>query len=296
MNVLYTAGYQAWTPAQLLAEATRLGAMVLDIRYSAHSYRPEWGKEALRELLGSGYLHVPAFGNKNYKGGTIELAMPKRGLPIVQEQLEYAPVILLCACRDWQTCHRAVAAEYIQEALGCTVEHLEPPVDVAPGTMPVLTLTPPWGTLIAIGAKHIETRSWSTNYRGRIAIHQAKGTRPIGGDQGLMELCRSEPFRSVLVGAGYLGTPALPRGAIVATAELIKCMSTDWLSGTGRTTVLNSTLPVEFVLNPQERAFGDYSAGRYAWLLADVKALPEPIPARGGQGLWRWQYPEGFEQ
>jgi hypothetical protein len=32
--------------------------------------------------------------------------------------------------------------------------------------------------------------------------------------------------------------------------------------------------------------------GRYAWILEDIKPLPEPIPARGAQGLWNWE-PEG---
>ena len=36
-----------------------------------------------------------------------------------------------------------------------------------------------------------------------------------------------------------------------------------------------------------ERAFGDYAPGRYAWLLSDVRALPEPLPARGMPGLWQ---------
>lgn len=35
-----------------------------------------------------------------------------------------------------------------------------------------------------------------------------------------------------------------------------------------------------------ERAFGDYAPGRYAWLLANVRALPEPVPCRGYQQLW----------
>lgn len=35
--------------------------------------------------------------------------------------------------------------------------------------------------------------------------------------------------------------------------------------------------------------FGDYSEGRYAWELADVKQLPEPIRAKGQQGLWNWE-------
>lgn len=41
--------------------------------------------------------------------------------------------------------------------------------------MKALSLTQPWATLVAIGAKKIETRSWSTSYRGPVAIHASKG-------------------------------------------------------------------------------------------------------------------------
>ena len=48
-----------------------------------------------------------------------------------------------------------------------------------------LTLTAPYGTLIAIAAthpdlgKHVETRGWTTAYRGTLAIHQAAGLGPV---------------------------------------------------------------------------------------------------------------------
>ena len=37
--------------------------------------------------------------------------------------------------------------------------------------MKVLSLTEPYATLIAKGIKTIETRSWKTNYRGKLYIH-----------------------------------------------------------------------------------------------------------------------------
>lgn len=40
--------------------------------------------------------------------------------------------------------------------------------------MRVLTLIQPWATLIILGEKQIETRCWSTNIRGKIAIHAGK--------------------------------------------------------------------------------------------------------------------------
>ncbi len=35
-----------------------------------------------------------------------------------------------------------------------------------------------------------------------------------------------------------------------------------------------------------QRLYGDFSPGRYAWLLADVVKLTEPVPCCGRQGLW----------
>ena len=37
--------------------------------------------------------------------------------------------------------------------------------------MKVLSLTEPYATLIKNGIKTIETRSWKTNYRGKLYIH-----------------------------------------------------------------------------------------------------------------------------
>lgn len=49
--------------------------------------------------------------------------------------------------------------------------------------MKALTLHEPWATLVALGVKTIETRSWSTAYRGPLAIHAA--LRPVTAKQTL---------------------------------------------------------------------------------------------------------------
>ena len=40
--------------------------------------------------------------------------------------------------------------------------------------MKALTLYQPYASLIAVGAKTIETRSWGTSYRGGLLIHAGK--------------------------------------------------------------------------------------------------------------------------
>jgi hypothetical protein len=138
-NTIYTLGYQRWTPAALQATCADLGAALLDIRYSPRSQRPEWTGEALARFLGAAYTHVGALGNRNYKGGEIELAAPTNALPFVRNMLTSQPVILLCVCADYRSCHRTVAATWLAQRLGNPVVHLEPPTKRAPS--PALTFT-----------------------------------------------------------------------------------------------------------------------------------------------------------
>lgn len=72
------------------------------------------------------------------------------------------------------------------------------------------------------------------------------------------------------------GAPAdapacLPKGFALGTVDLV------------------DILPVEKVvkrISDQERAFGDYSPGRYAWKLENPKPFPYPIPTVGRQGFF----------
>lgn len=147
--------------------------------------------------------------------------------------------------------------------------------------MKTLSLTQPFATLVALGEKHVETRSWPTPFRGPIAIHAAK--RFPTAERAL---ARTHPaFTSVLAAHGLLRVSALPLGAVVAVAELAHVLPTGprgrfWLDD----------------LSAQERAFGNYALGRYAWFLANVRALREPIPAQGHLGLWDWQPPDNLAE
>jgi hypothetical protein len=44
----------------------------------------------------------------------------------------------------------------------------------------------------------------------------------------------------------------------------------------------------QVAISQQEELFGDYSRGRWAWLLEDIKPLAVPVPARGALSLWEW--------
>lgn len=161
--------------------------------------------------------------------------------------------------------------------------------------MKAITLTQPWATLIALEQKHIETRNWQTSYRGPLAIHAGKSLGPVGGKKGLVLQCMRNHFFTSLLAVlpehlrdRHLASPQciaerLPYGAIVATCELIDIVSTNqlpvgWRRGEHA-----------WWFTDQEHAFGDYSPNRYAWLLANVRALPTPVPTKGALSLWDYE-------
>lgn len=140
--------------------------------------------------------------------------------------------------------------------------------------MKVITIHQPFATLIAIGAKRFETRSWPTKHRGLIAIHAGKKVD--------VEACREDSIRNVLNEHGYTAD-TLPTGAILATAKLNRCLKSvdTWTDG--------YELENKELIYYPEYEFGDFTPGRYAWEMSDVRRLPDPIPAKGQQGLWNWE-------
>lgn len=149
--------------------------------------------------------------------------------------------------------------------------------------MKALTLHQPWASLIALGYKTIETRSWRTNYRGPIAIHAAKTfpkyARECAEFDFMKELQVSEKdeWRE-------MNLKALPRGVIVATANLTTCAPTDRLACEGVSFILDG----KYDFQSPEWKYGNYEAGRWGWVLDDIKPLGPPILATGKQGLWEW--------
>lgn len=120
--------------------------------------------------------------------------------------------------------------------------------------MKILTLWQPWATLIALGVKTHETRSWSTPYRGPLAIHAAK--RPM--DKMGKDLVRE------LVGGRHIYS--MTYGAIVATAELVAVLPSE-----------------EAAPGSIDRRCGDFTPGRFAWRLEDVRQCF--VACKGSQGL-----------
>lgn len=132
--------------------------------------------------------------------------------------------------------------------------------------MKALTLTQPWAQLVAIGAKKIETRSWPTKYRGPLAIHAALGF-PVMAKERLFQMEFFKPLHE----AGYGTVASLPIGAVVAVCDLVNVVR------------VKSAMDIPAL---PERAFGDFSFGRYMWFLENIRMLPETVPVKGALGLW----------
>jgi hypothetical protein len=154
-----------------------------------------------------------------------------------------------------------------------------------------LTIYQPWASLSAFEEKKIETRSWHTRYRGPLAIHAAQkytyGT--IGRLWSTSALWRNALIKiGVNFSFGEINGVPLHHGVIIATCNLIKCLEVIEESPGSYAKLSDGTM-----VDGCEYEFGDYSIGRYAWILADIRRLLEPIPAKGRQGLWNWEPPKG---
>ena len=148
-----------------------------------------------------------------------------------------------------------------------------------------LTLWQPHATLVARGAKRLETRSWQTSYRGPIAIHAAKNSPRSWAKLAENGLATTPPHPAfieeleLLCGTDALGLPdlaQLPSGVIVAVGLLVDVRPIDIFGD-----------PEGWSITEEERAFGVYGSGRFAWFFEDVRPLRPPyFPIRGHQQLW----------
>lgn len=176
--------------------------------------------------------------------------------------------------------------------------------------MKAITIWQPWASLIACGAKKYETRPWATSYRGPIAIHAAaRDTKSIlkecfpCGDWDFHPDCRAKSLFLGAVNACGINIYELPMGCVIATAELVNVWHIVHNPGVdvdaaryipiGAESLTNDKHAPDFadyfVPTEQEMLFGDWTPGRYALEIANVKMLPEPIPAKGQQRLWNWE-------
>ncbi len=151
--------------------------------------------------------------------------------------------------------------------------------------MKALTLWQPWASLVVMGEKCIETRCWSTKYRGELAIHSAAKLPP----KWLGASSRTDPFCDELADVLNVRRPrddrsghnvesavrAMPYGVILCIVKLVAIEETS--------AMLRETL------SNREYLFGNYEDGRYAWFLEMVEKFEKPIPVKGNRMLWNWK-------
>jgi ASCH domain len=130
--------------------------------------------------------------------------------------------------------------------------------------MKAISLWQPWAAAIIFGIKKYETRSWQTDYRGKLLICSSKKTGELQKDSYSYIRNKYLP----------ISTPSyenLSFGTAIATCELVDCIK----------------MTDEFI-NKQaenERDCGDWKPERYAWKLENIQAAPL-IKIVGRQGLF----------
>jgi uncharacterized protein (DUF488 family) len=112
-NKIYTAGYYGRDLDEFQATVEGLKAVVVDIRLVPQSrFTPQWRQKNLQAVFGENYLHVKELGNKGFKEKRIEIADLETGLEVVTQIKRN--IVLLCACKDYEKCHRKVIAEELR--------------------------------------------------------------------------------------------------------------------------------------------------------------------------------------
>jgi hypothetical protein len=140
--------------------------------------------------------------------------------------------------------------------------------------MKCLSYRQPWASLVVLGEKQVETRG--SRFTGLLgtwhAVHASSTWTRV--QRLLMD---TGPFQARLahhgITAGMMTHDTMPRGAIIGVAFVPD-------GGAART---EHVVPE---LDAAERAFGDYTPGRWAYQLANVFRLARPVLCTGRLGVF----------
>ncbi len=139
--------------------------------------------------------------------------------------------------------------------------------------MKAITLYQPYASLVALGFKTIETRSRATKYRGPLAIHSSSR---FPGRYKL--LLYTNPIIRGIFASLKLGPEDLPLGAVPCSVMLHDCLEAE-----------TSLARVSGMQRQVEAACGDFSRGRFGWILGSPIVFAPPVPAKGALRLWEWE-------
>lgn len=261
---VYPFGYSApGALSSLDALMSDESTLLIDTRFSPRSMRPEWRQEALQSKYNKRYHWAGHFlGNRNFKGGDIVLADPDTGIRGLRTYLrEGYNLVLLCACREYETCHRKKIVDLLQQAEPA-VEVVHPDTTSVPdGSIPCLSVRQPYASwlvhpkeFLAAGVKPktVENRDWKTSHRGKLLIHASKTF-----EQDEFEYWTEQSNR--LNDVTSREEMEYPSGAIVGIADLVDIV---------------------------EESDDPWFTGRYGWMLKDAYAFDEPVPWKGALRLF----------
>jgi hypothetical protein len=156
--------------------------------------------------------------------------------------------------------------------------------------MKVISILQPWASLIVLGHKRIETRSWNTKYRGELLIHASKSTE-------FVNLAAHTHFNECMpvMWCDVNGTDIcypikekIPLGCIIGKVNLVDVILFDAVRGMIDQNMAAYIGGRKVDFSEKEIAFGDYSPGRFGWLLSDPVLFSNPIPAKGKLGIWNY--------
>lgn len=199
------------------------------------------------------------------EGGAVEA-----GLAAIHEHSR-----LVCSCAPGP-CH----AEVIKSAWHYRRQSLWKP---GPGDeVTALSLWEPWASLMATGAKRIETRDWSMKYRGWLLICAA--ARRVKRE--LNEYLDDDVFQLGLGGMPLLpvGIDDLAFGHAVALVRAVDVVPTQELAAR----ITGHMVPG---ISLDEMYFGDFTPGRFGFVTTDLIRL-KPFPVKGAQGLFKVRLPD----
>lgn len=134
-----------------------------------------------------------------------------------------------------------------------------------------LTVRQPWAWAIVFGGKLVENRTWTTGYRGPLAIHAAVPASRRGLRSPLVARALRTWHRR-----GGEEDPFRHRGAIIGIAELQDCHYAE-------PGCCDSPWAEYEVYSEDERRPGRVTH----WVLVNPRPVEPPIPVRGRLQVWR---------
>lgn len=157
-----------------------------------------------------------------------------------------------------------------------------------------LSLWQPWASAVFLPvgapAKQVETRSYATDYRGRLYIHATLKTP----DVEYLKLIQQDGFKEAHTGLmkhdpvpaeryyegsdfwAYMGHA--PHGMLLGYVDLVDCMEAAAYHKWAENNVPREQLNRDFL-------WGDLSSGRFAFILKNPVKFDSPIPAKGTQSF-----------